>query len=170
VQKTSTLKQAVVAKANATIEGTLEVQQTSTLKEAVIAKKNATIEGTLEVQQTSTLKGNVGIVGTLKVGHGATGPEAKLDVNGDMIVRGTTKGSYSDPANRRATFGPLSAYWYGWVPDHALDWFPLARAGLQQATVMQGFSTTTAPETQHPPHQFALAYSGSGTYQNSAHR
>ena len=126
--------------------------------------------GGLTVKGTgaSSFAGNVGI------GVGATGPQAKLDVNGDVIVRGVIKGSYSDPnqPNRMAQIhGADSTYVEGLLRQNnvSTNAFPYAHVGNQNATIIQGFAATTSGDTRmNQPHSFALGYAGGGTWQNSA--
>jgi hypothetical protein len=111
---------------------------------------------------------NIG-TGNVGIGVGPTGPQAKLDVNGDIIVRGAVKGSYSRSPSGTAllsnsrlgynVFYPIDQ----WQP--ATDFFSLGAVGSQHATVIQGFSATYPDDH---PHQFAIAYIHQGGSQNTA--
>lgn len=80
------------------------------------------------------------------VGIGATGPEAKLDVNGDVIVAGAIKGRYKDTPeldkNRSDSTKKV-----------------LEVVAKQKAAIIQGYGRgATATPEKYPPHLFALLY------------
>lgn len=102
--------------------------------------------------------GDAGQAGTLrmviadgKVGIGATGPQAQLDVEGDAIVSGAIKGRYRDApelAKQRVPVGPATLY---------PAWFEVVTK--QQAATLQGWATgATAQPATHPPHLYTFGY------------
>jgi hypothetical protein len=106
------------------------------------------------------------------VGIGATGPEARLDVNGDALIRGAIKGKYSgDMSDKVAKVSGENFIFFANVArDRSFDLMSLKRVGLQNATIIQGFSGATGNESNesHPPHLFAIGYLQDGKRQNSA--
>jgi hypothetical protein len=105
-------------------------------------------ESTVVDRPYLTIKWDDGKVG---IGTGATAPQARLDVNGDLIVRGAIQGDFTESPPGHL-FAPLSKV----IKD-------------QKAAVMQGvgFSATNAPNL-YPPHQFVIGYIGDGKQTNSA--
>lgn len=106
------------------------------------------------------------------VGIGATGPEAKLDVNGAVIVSGAIKGrckedgkkefrGYCDTVEDRVAGKGHRAD----VPVPLIS--SVQRLANQQAAVIQGFSATSdVDNTSHPPHLFAIGYQGNSNRTN----
>lgn len=91
----------------------------------------------------------------LGIGTGATGPQARLDVEGDAIVAGAIKGRFRDtPALARERV-PASAT--SLTPEH------LRVIASQQAALIQGWASgATSRPDQYPPHLYTIGYIGDG--------
>lgn len=91
--------------------------------------------------------------GWVGIGAGASGPQAQLDVDGDMVVRGALKGAYQE--TRSGIQGAQATY--------------IKQVSEQKAAVIQGFGLSATYDPKYAkPHLFALGYYNEGTTHQTA--